>query len=56
MKSALTALLLILSINAYAITGFLRSSDVSGNQRNCHYSNGVTITIPSSSMCPISID
>lgn len=55
MKKAIATLLLMFSVPAFAITAFLEREEDRGMYRACYYSDGRIITVPATSLCPLSI-
>ncbi|WP_162984592.1 hypothetical protein [Poseidonibacter antarcticus] len=54
-KLVLSTLMLgLLSMSAYAITGFLKGEQISGMNKFCYYSNDTIITVKSYELCPLS--
>ena len=44
----------LLTISAYAMTGYLDSEQDAGMNKFCYYSNDTVVTVKAYEMCPIS--
>ena len=51
-----TAVMLMMSISAYAMYGVLTGQESTGMNTICYYSNGTAITVGPGEICPVSVD